>query len=129
MVQSELLARIKAAQLEDPECTKIKQLLKEGKAKEFCLKEDGLLTHLKQVCIPGSRGLRKEIMSEAHHSSYTVHLGGTKIYRDVKRSYWWNNMKRDIEKFMEQCPTCQQVKVEHQRLAGSLKPLLIPKWK
>jgi hypothetical protein len=41
MVQSELLARIKAAQLEDPECAKIKQLLAESKAKEFCLKEDG----------------------------------------------------------------------------------------
>jgi hypothetical protein len=47
MVQSELLVRIKAAQLVDPECAKIKQLLMEGKAKEFCLKEDGLLTHFK----------------------------------------------------------------------------------
>jgi hypothetical protein len=102
-----LLARIKAAQLEDPECAKIKQLLAEGKAKEFCLKEDGLLTHFKQVCVPGIGGLRKEIMSEAHHSPYTIHHGGTKMYRDVKGSYWWNNMKRDITKFVEQCSTCQ----------------------
>jgi hypothetical protein len=53
MVQSKLLARIKVAQLEDPECAKIKQLLAEGKAKEFCLKNDRLLTHFKQVCVPG----------------------------------------------------------------------------
>jgi hypothetical protein len=84
MVQSELLARIKVAQLEDPECAKIKQLLAEGKAKEFCLNEDGLLTHFKQVCVPGIGELRKEIMSKAHHSPYTVHLGGTKMYCDVK---------------------------------------------
>jgi hypothetical protein len=129
MVQSELLARIKVAQLEDPECAKIKQLLAEGKAKEFCLKDDGLLTHFKQVCVLRTGGLRKEIMSEAHHSPYTVHLGGTKMYRDVKGSYWWNNMKKDIAKFVEQCSTCQQVKAEHQRSAGTLKPLLIPKWK
>jgi hypothetical protein len=38
-------------------------------------------------------------------------------------------MKRDIAKFVEQFPTCQQVKVEHQRPAGMLKPLLIAKWK
>jgi hypothetical protein len=50
MVQSELLARIKVAQLEDPECAKIKQLLTKGKTKEFYLKEDELLTHFKQVC-------------------------------------------------------------------------------
>jgi hypothetical protein len=53
MVQSELLARIKVAQFEDPECAMIKELLVEGKAKEFCLKEDGLLTHFKQVCVLG----------------------------------------------------------------------------
>jgi hypothetical protein len=82
--------------------------------RSFCHKEDGLLTHFKQVCVPGIGGLRNEIMSEAHHSPYTVHLGGTKMYRDVKGSYWWNNMK-DIAKFVEQWSTCQQVKVEHQR--------------
>jgi hypothetical protein len=38
-------------------------------------------------------------------------------------------MKRDIAKFVEQCPTCQQVKTEYQRLIGTLKPLVIPKWK
>jgi hypothetical protein len=124
MVQSELLARIKATHLKDPECAKIKQLLAEGKAREFCLKEDGLLTHLKQVCVSGIRGLRKEIMSEAHHSLYTVHPGGTKMYRDVKGSYWWNNMKKYIAKFVEQCLTYQQVKVEHQRRQGCLSRCL-----
>ena len=83
-VQSKLLTRIKAAQLEDPEYAKIKQLLAEGKAREFFPKEDKLLTHFKQVCVPGIRGLRKEIMSEAQHFLYIVHLGGTKMYRDVK---------------------------------------------
>jgi hypothetical protein len=101
-----LLARIKAAQLKDPECAKIKQLLVEGKAKEFCLKEDGLLTHFKQVCVPRIEKLRKEIVSKAHHSLYIVHPGDTKMYRDVEGSYWSNNMKKDIAKFVEQCSTC-----------------------
>ena len=30
-------------------------------------------------------GLRKEILSKAHHSSYTVHSGSTKMYKDEKR--------------------------------------------
>jgi hypothetical protein len=99
------------------------------KAKEFCIMEDGLLTHFKQVCVLGIGGLRKVIMSEAHHSLYTVHPRDTKMYRDVKGSYWWNNMKRDIAKFVKQCSTCQQVKAEHQRSTGLLKPLLILNWK
>jgi hypothetical protein len=40
----------------DPECAKIKQLLVEGKTKVFCLKNDGLLTHFKQVCVLGIEG-------------------------------------------------------------------------
>jgi hypothetical protein len=35
----------------------------------------------------------KEIMSEAHRSLYIVYPGGTKMYRDMNGSYWWNNMK------------------------------------
>jgi hypothetical protein len=55
----------------------------EGKAKKFCLKKDRLLMHFKQVCVPKSEGLRKEILSEAHHSPYTMHPRGTKMYHDV----------------------------------------------
>jgi hypothetical protein len=38
-------------------------------------------------------------------------------------------MKKNIAKFVQQCSTCQQVKAKHQRPAGMLKPLLVPKWK
>ena len=38
-------------------------------------------------------------------------------------------MKREIAHFVEQCLTCQQVKMEHQRPSGLLQPLLIPEWK
>jgi hypothetical protein len=51
------------------------------------------------------------------------------VYHDVKGSYWLNNMKRDIAKFVEQCSTYQKVKAEHQRPARTLKQLLILKWK
>jgi hypothetical protein len=47
-----------------------------------------LLTHFKQVYVLRIEELMKEITSEAHHYPYTVHPGGTKMYRDVKGSYW-----------------------------------------
>jgi hypothetical protein len=78
----------------------------------FYLKDNGSLTHFKQMCVPEGIGLRKEIMSEAHCSSYIVYPGSTKMYKDVKESYWWNNMKLDIASFMEQCSTYQRVKAK-----------------
>jgi hypothetical protein len=58
-----------------------------------------------------------------------VYFEGTKMYCDLKKYFWWNGMKWDIAKFVERCSTCQQVKAEHQRLAGSLQPLEVPVWK
>ena len=43
--------------------------------------------------------------------------------------YWWPGMKKDIAEFVAKCLTCQKVKVEHQKPAGFLQPLEIPKWK
>ena len=48
---------------------------------------------------------------------------------DLKEMFWWNNMKREIAKYMSECHTCQSVKAEHQSPAGKLQPLPIPNWK
>jgi hypothetical protein len=53
-MQPDLLERIKVSQVDDPKCQRIKKQLEEGKASEFCVRDDGMLTHFKQVCVPGS---------------------------------------------------------------------------
>ena len=57
-------------------------------------------------------------MEEAHFSAYSIHPSSTKMYHDLKDTYWWNRMKRDIVKFVSKCLICQQVKLEHQRPSG-----------
>lgn len=46
-----------------------------------------------------------------------------------KEFYWWPGMKREVVEFVATCGICQQVNVEHQKLAGKLQPLLILEWK
>ncbi|GJR74891.1 putative reverse transcriptase domain-containing protein [Tanacetum coccineum] len=36
------------------------------------------------------------IMHESHKSNYSVHPGSDKMYQDMKKLYWWPNMKADI---------------------------------
>ena len=38
-------------------------------------------------------------------------------------------MKREVAEYVTRCYTCQQVKDEHQRLAGPLQPLPVVEWK
>ncbi|GJQ89662.1 putative reverse transcriptase domain-containing protein [Tanacetum coccineum] len=37
--------------------------------------------------------LRALIMHESHKSKYSIHLGSDKMYQDLKKLYWWPNMK------------------------------------
>ena len=47
----------------------------------------------------------------------------------MKRSFYWEGMKRDVGLWIRQCANCQQVKHEHQKPSGLLQPLEIPVWK
>ena len=45
----------------------------------------------------------------------------------IKRTYWWPGLREDIKKYVQGCFKCQQNKVQHQRKAGELYPVEIPK--
>ena len=60
---------------------------------------------------------------------YSVHPSGDKLYKDLKQTFWWPNMKREVAEFVSRCLTCQKVKSEHKRPQGKLQPLEIPEWK
>ncbi|GJW02028.1 reverse transcriptase domain-containing protein [Tanacetum coccineum] len=49
--------------------------------------------------------------------------------RNMKKLYWWPNMKADIATYVNKCLTCAKVKAEHQRPSGLLVQPKIPEWK
>ena len=50
----------------------------------------------------------------------------TKMYQDLKETFWWQEMKKDVAQFVSACLTYQKAKVEHQRPDGMIQPLEIP---
>ena len=60
--------------------------------------------------MPDVEGLRQDILDEAYKSRLTVHPCKTKMYKDLKRNFWWDGMKRDVGEHVSKYPTCQQVK-------------------
>ncbi|GJQ96827.1 putative reverse transcriptase domain-containing protein [Tanacetum coccineum] len=73
--------------------------------------------------------LRTVIMHESHKSKYSIHPGSDKMYQDMKKLYWWPNMKANIATYVSKCLTCAKVKAEHQRPSGLLVQPEIPQWK
>ncbi|GJX58426.1 putative reverse transcriptase domain-containing protein [Tanacetum coccineum] len=90
---------------------------------------DGTLCLHGRSWIPCYGDLRSVIMHESHKSKYSIHPGSEKMYQDVKKLYWWPNMKADIATYVSKCLTCARVKAEHQRPSGLLVQPEIPEWK
>nr|GEZ66803.1 retrotransposon protein, putative, Ty3-gypsy subclass [Tanacetum cinerariifolium] len=70
--------------------------------------------------LPCYGDLRMMIMHESHKSKYSIHMGSDKMYQDMKKLYWWPNMKADITTYVSKCLTYAKVKAEHQRPSGLL---------
>jgi hypothetical protein len=57
--------------------------------------------------VPNVKKLKDKTLREAHKSAYSIHPGGNKMYQDLKASYWWYRMKRDVAEYVALCNTCQ----------------------
>ncbi|GKB46914.1 putative reverse transcriptase domain-containing protein [Tanacetum coccineum] len=90
---------------------------------------DGTLCLNNRSWLPCFGDLRTLIMHESHKSKYFVHPGSDKMYQDMKKLYWWPNMKADIATYVSKCLTCLKVKAEHQKPSGLLVQPEIPQWK
>ncbi|GJV21160.1 putative reverse transcriptase domain-containing protein [Tanacetum coccineum] len=78
------------------------------------------LVRVAQSWLPCYGDLRTVIMHESHKSKYSIHSGSDKMYQDMKKLYWWPNMKADIATYVSKCLTCAKVKAEHQRPSGKI---------
>nr|GFB58119.1 putative reverse transcriptase domain-containing protein [Tanacetum cinerariifolium] len=90
---------------------------------------DGTLCLNGRSWLPCYGNLRTVIMNESYKSKYSIHQGSDKMYQDMKKLYWWPNMKADIATYVSKCLTCAKVKAEHQKPSGLLVQSKLPEWK
>ncbi|GJR00624.1 putative reverse transcriptase domain-containing protein [Tanacetum coccineum] len=95
----------------------------------FETRSDGIQCFEGRIWLPLFGGLRDLIMHESHKSKYSIHPGSDKMYQDLKKLYWWPNMKAEIATYVSKCLTCAKVKAEHQKPSGLLQQPEIPEWK
>ena len=97
--------RIREAQKQCPEIHERQELMKEGKAVDYRVDEQGTLWLKDRICVPKDGQIRGEILREGHNSKYSIHPGSTKMYQDFKDRFWWNDMRTDIAKYVAKCDT------------------------
>ena len=87
----------------DEELKKKVQLVRDNDKTDFSVREDGSLYFHNRLCVLADNELKKELLHEAHNSVFTMHLGGNKMYQDLKQYYWWRGMKRDVKEYVSKC--------------------------
>ncbi|GJV58983.1 putative reverse transcriptase domain-containing protein [Tanacetum coccineum] len=97
--------------------------------KAFEIRPDGTRCIKNRIWLPIFGNLRDLIMHESHKSKYSIHPGSDKMYQDLKKLYWWPNMKAIIAEYVGKCLTCSRVKAECQKPSGLLVQPEIPMWK
>nr|GEX60104.1 hypothetical protein [Tanacetum cinerariifolium] len=99
-----------------------------GIIKKFEPRADEML-YLKHTWIPCFGDLRALSTHESHKSEYSIHPRSDKMYQDLKKLYWWPNIKAEIATYVSKCLTYAKVKAEYQKPSGLLVQLVIPMWK
>nr|GEV99166.1 putative reverse transcriptase domain-containing protein [Tanacetum cinerariifolium] len=120
-----LEAQTEAIKEENVKAEKLRRLLKPV----FEIRSNGIRYFKGRLWLPLFGGIKDMIMHESHKSKYSIHLGSDMMYQDLKKLYWWPNMKADITTFVSKCLTCAKVKVKHQKPSGLLQQPKILDWK
>ena len=88
MIQPTLIDEIKATQGSDPQLQEIRDKLAKTKETNFCIKEDGAMWFRNRICVPYVKDIKDKILKETHSSLYMAHPSSTKMYHDLKSTYW-----------------------------------------
>ena len=76
----------------------------------FCIVDDILyFVDLKKdggqrVVLP--KQLQRKVMEECHGGKFGGHFSGARLYNQLSRHWWWENMHADIVTFCKSCPEC-----------------------
>ncbi|KAL0551868.1 hypothetical protein IC582_010957 [Cucumis melo] len=92
-VQPTLRQKIIVAQRNDPYLAEKRCIVETRQGDELYISSDDGLLFERRLCVPADSAVKTELLTEAHSSPFSMHPGSTKMYQDLKRVYWWHNIK------------------------------------
>ncbi|GJV28607.1 putative reverse transcriptase domain-containing protein [Tanacetum coccineum] len=107
-INSNLPSQILDAQFEALKEENVKDENLRGMDKEFETRPDGTRCFKNRSLLPRFGNLRDLIMHDSYNSKYSIHPGSYKMYHDLKKLYWWPNMKTYIATYVSKCLTCSK---------------------
>jgi hypothetical protein len=106
--------------------TLIQRLQQDSSASDTFTWKNDSLWYKDRLYLCKNSQLKQKVLLELHTSPVGGHSGFLKTYHRVKKDFFWDGLKTDVQRFVAECLVCQQNKVETIKTPGLLQPLSIP---
>ena len=107
---------------QDPVCYFTKNGILMRKWRPPAVSADAEWSVIHQIVIPLL--YRKEILSMAHDTPMSGHLGVNKTYHRILTHFYWPSLKKDVSQYCRNCHTCQMVGKPNQKIPKAhLQPI------
>jgi hypothetical protein len=71
--------------------------------------------------------LKRKFLKQNHDDSYADHFEHERTLNLLKKKYFWNNMNKDVKKYVDSCSTCHRIKFVRHKSHDLLQALSISK--
>jgi hypothetical protein len=121
---SDVIAKLQ--QREDPKLTTNQAKAQNRRARQYSLREDGVIIQrlTGRIAVPTSK--RRRILQEAHDSKPGGHFGAQRTEALIARDVYCKGMSQDIKRYVRGCAACHRAKPTNQKPYGLLQPLEVP---
>jgi transposase InsO family protein len=106
--------------------TLIQRLQQDSSASDTFTWKNDSLWYKDHLYLCKNSQLKQKVLLELHTSPVGGHSGFLKTYHRVKKDFFWDGLKTDVQRFVAECLVFQQNKVETIKTLGLLQPLSIP---
>jgi hypothetical protein len=106
--------------------TFIQRLQQDSSASDTFTWKNDSLWYKDRLYLCKNSQLKQKVLLELHTSPVGGHSRFLKTYHRVKKEFFWDGLKTDVQRFVAECLVCQQNKVETIKTPGLLQPLSIP---
>jgi hypothetical protein len=106
--------------------TLIQRLQQDSSASDTFTWKNDSLWYKDRLYLCKNSQLKQKVLFELHTSPVGGHSRFLKTYHRVKKDFFWDGLKTNVQRFVVECVVFQQNKVETIKTPGLLQPLSIP---
>lgn len=98
----------------------LKQMTNHDKQMWYYVSADEVDQQPPRLYLPSNNGIREQTMKQFHEPMTSGHVQAKRMINNMKRTYYWKNMDKDINDYAKQCPTCQKNKRDTTKPVGEM---------